>query len=248
MMFKHPTPARITQMLFFITVLFLLSFTSSFAQEDTATPEPTPVFEPVEVEITAPDGQKLYGAYFSKSDAEGRAVLLLHQLYTTHTSWTPLIYPLMDAGYKVLAVDLRGYGKTRGKINWIAAQDDTVAWVNWLKGQPGVTSIAMVGSSMGSSLALNGCAAVDSCVGAVAISPGLNYYKVYTGDAVQDGFPALIVYAENDRYPKEDVPKLQELGGDHVQVITYAGRAHGIDLFKQEDSLIPTIVTWIGER
>jgi hypothetical protein len=85
------------------------------------------------------------------------------------------------------------------------------------------------------------------CVGAVALSPGINYYNVYTGDAVQTGFPILIIYAESDRYPREDVPQLQELGGDLVQVISYPGRAHGIDLFKDE-TVIPAIVQWISER
>lgn len=231
-----------------VIFLLLAMLSTTFAQEAEPTPEAAPAFEPEEVELVAPDGHTLYGAYFANSNAEGRAVLLLHQLYTTHTSWTSLIYPLMDAGYKVLAVDLRGYGKTRGKINWTAAQDDTVAWVDWLKAQPGVTSVAVVGSSMGSSLALVGCATMEGCVGAVAISPGLNYHSVYTGDAIQAGFPSLLVYAENDRYPKEGVPTLQELGGESVQTIMYAGRAHGVDLLKQEADLIPLIVGWIGER
>jgi pimeloyl-ACP methyl ester carboxylesterase len=231
-----------------LVLLLLCLFSALTIAQEEVTPTPAPEFEPVAVELTAPDGKTLYGSYFSKSDGEGRAVLLLHQLYTNHTSWTPLIYPLMDAGYKVLAVDLRGYGKTRGKISWTAAQDDTVAWADWLKGQPGVTSVAVVGSSMGSSLALVGCAAIEGCIGAVAISPGINYFDVYTGDAVQAGFPSLLIYAENDRYPKVDVPQLKELGGDHVQVQLYAGRAHGVDLFKTYDDIVPLIVSWIGER
>jgi dienelactone hydrolase len=234
-------PARL---LLIVSAALLLTLIPAQAQEAVEPPQ----FEPLQVEIEAPDGHTLYGEYFAKSEAEGRAVLLLHQLYSNHTGWTPLIYPLLDAGYKVLAVDLRGYGKTRGKINWSAAQDDTTAWADWLKSQPGVTSVALVGSSMGSSLALVGCAAVEGCVGAVAISPGINYYDVYTGDAVQAGFPTLIVYAENDRYPKEGVPTLQELGGENVSVILYPGRTHGFDLFKQEEDLIPQIVTWIGEQ
>ncbi|HEX2618491.1 MAG TPA: alpha/beta fold hydrolase [Phototrophicaceae bacterium] len=240
---------------FAISALPVLTFAQDAPTQDPADPALAPAptattveFTPLEVSISAPDGKILYGAYFSKSDTDGRAVLLLHQMYTDHTSWSPLIYPLMDAGYKVLAVDLRGYGKTRGKLGWTAAQDDTVAWANWLKTQPGVTSIATVGSSMGSTLALIGCSQIEGCVGAVAISPGLNYYNVYTGDAVQAGFPSLLIYAENDRYPKEDVPQLKELGGDSVQVQMYEGRQHGIDLFDVYDDLIPFIVTWIGER
>jgi dienelactone hydrolase len=241
-------PLTLSRAILLYVAFALLSVAALQAQDATPEITPTPEPESLEVELEAADGLTLQGEYFARSDAEGRAVLLLHQIYTNRASWTPLIYPLLDAGYKVLAVDLRGYGATRGKINWTAAQDDTVAWADWLKAQPGVTSVALVGSSMGSSLALVGCAAVEGCVGAVALSPGLNYFDVYTGEAVQAGFPSLIVYAENDRYPKEGVPTLQEIGGDSVQVIMYPGRVHGVDLFKEDEALIPLIVTWIGER
>jgi pimeloyl-ACP methyl ester carboxylesterase len=232
-------------------MMAFLAVSVTTAQDATPTAEPTHTptpFPALEVTLEATDGHNLYGKYFATSEAEGRAVLLLHQLYSTHVSWTPLIYPLLDAGYRVLVVDLRGYGKTHGTIDWGAAQEDTLVWADWLKAQPGVTSIALVGSSMGSSLALVGCAAIDGCVGAVAISPGLSYYKVYTGDAVQAGFPSLIVYADQDTYPKRDVPKLQELGGDSVATITYPGREHGVALFATHGDLIPQIIAWIGER
>lgn len=220
--------------------LSLLLLTSAVSAQDSS-PEQA-------VQIMAADGKKLYGSYFSNSDAEGRGVILLHQLYTNRSSWTPLIYPLLDAGFKVLAVDLRGYGQTKGKINWKAAQEDTVAWGDWLKAQPGVTSIATAGSSMGSNLAINGCAAISGCVGAVAISPSLNYFNVTTSDALQAGFPVLIVYADRDPYPKQDVPQMLDLGSGHVESIVYAGRAHGIDLFGEHDDLAGTIVGWLQGR
>jgi alpha-beta hydrolase superfamily lysophospholipase len=227
--------------------LCILLLTGFVAAHDA--PPPTPAPSPgQDVQIVASDGKKLYGSYFSKSDAEGRAVILLHQLYANRSSWTPLIYPLLDAGFKVLAIDLRGYGKTKGKINWKVAQEDTVNWADWVKGQPGVTSVATVGSSMGANLAINGCAAIAGCVGAVAISPSLNYFNVTTNDALQAGFPVLIVYADRDTFPKQDVPHMLELGSGHTDTIVYSGRTHGIDLFGEYDDLIPAIVAWVQAR
>lgn len=211
-----------------------------------ATPAPSSA-SGVDVEISAADGKTLYGSYFA-ADGDAKGVMLLHELYTNRSSWTPLVQPLLDAGFKVLAVDLRGYGKTKGKINWKAAQQDTVAWADWLKAQAGVQSVAVVGSSMGANLALNGCAAINGCVGAVALSPGLNYFGVKTTDAVQAGFPALIVYADRDTYPKTDVPKMQELGGDHLEILVYSGRTHGIGLFKDHDDLAGKIVNWLASK
>lgn len=227
-----------------ITVLILLTLLPAAAQDTPPTP---PAPNGSDVQITASDGKTLYGSYLA-TEGDGKAVILLHELYTNRSSWTPLVQPLRDAGFKVLAVDLRGYGKTKGKINWKQAQQDTVAWADWLKAQAGVQSVALVGSSMGANLALNGCAAIEGCTGAVAISPGLNYFGVKTADAVQSGFPALIVYADRDTYPKNDVPKMQELGGDHLEILLYTGRAHGMSLFKEHDDLAGAIVQWLATR
>jgi pimeloyl-ACP methyl ester carboxylesterase len=42
----------------------------------------------------------------------GAAVLLCHGFPETHYSWRKQIQPLADAGYRVIAPDLRGFGKT----------------------------------------------------------------------------------------------------------------------------------------
>jgi dienelactone hydrolase len=229
-----------------ILVLLIHPLNAQPTPDPTSEPTPPP-FEPLAVEIEGEDGHTLHGHYFAEGQQEGRAVLLLHEMYTTHTSWSPLIYPLMQAGFKVLAVDLRGFGLTRGSINWTKAQQDTVAWVDWLEAQPGVTSVAMVGSSIGSALAITGCAEV-LCVGAVAISPGINYYRVNIREPLQSGVPILAIYAENDPYPKRDMPQIAELGADHLTIQRYSGIEHGVALFEQEADLIPLIVQWIGER
>ncbi len=210
-----------------------------------ATPEP---FKPLEVTLEAPDGQTLYGWYSSAGEGDGRGVVLFHQLYTTHASWNAFGQTLMDAGYKVLAVDLRGYGKTRGKISWTASQDDAVAWISWLKSQPGVTSVSVVGSSMGATVALLGCSKSDQCKSVVALSPGLDYYRVDTTPALEDGFPALLVYADRDTYPSRDVPVMQERGGDHIEVLAYEGRDHGVDLFKKHTDLMGILIEWLNNH
>lgn len=204
--------------------------------------------EPVLVTVDAEDGLTLRGAYFDASGGDGPAVLLLHQLYTTRHSWNPLIQSLMESGYKVLAVDLRGYGRTRGAISWDKAQSDTLIWADWLDSQAGVQSVALVGSSMGANLALNGCAAYDACKGVVALSPGLNYFGVRTAEAIAADFPALLVYADRDRYPAHDVPQMVEAGGSGLTVKTYEGRDHGIDLLKAHEDLYALVIEWLNEQ
>ncbi len=44
----------------------------------------------------------------------GSAIVLLHGLFANKEQWTPLACRLADAGYRVFAVDLPGYGKSDG--------------------------------------------------------------------------------------------------------------------------------------
>lgn len=223
-----------------ILLTLLLAF-PTFAQD-------APAGEGVDVSIDAGDGRTLYGTYFSRSDDGAPAVLLLHQLYTNRSSWTPLIYPLLDNGFKVLAIDLRGYGQTRGAINWDEAQNDSLLWGEWLRGQAGVSRVLTVGSSMGANLALNACATITDCDGAVAISGSLNYFDVTTADALAVGFFVLLMYAARDPYPRADSPRMLELGGDHLSTIVYDGRAHGVSLFDAYAEAIPSLVAWLLGR
>ncbi len=233
--------------------LFLLIILLVFpaAAQDTPT-EPTGP-QPVSVEVRAHDGQRLSADYYAAED-NSPAVLLLHQLYTTRTSWRWVVGPLVDAGYHVLAVDLRGYGQTRGGIDWSKAQIDTQTWLDWLAEQPGVRaeSLLVMGSSMGANLALVGCAEAERCAGAVAIAPGLNYFGVRTEDALTSGIEALLIYGDRDPYPARDVPQMIELaadaGLDTLTRLVYARREHGMDLFTVEPDLLPAIIEWLDAR
>lgn len=204
--------------------------------------------EPQIVEISAEDGLRLVGEYYA-AGAGRPAVLLLHQLYTTRRSWKPLIVPLLDAGFSVLAVDLRGYGATQGRIDWQKAVGDVSVWADWLHSAAETDYVAVIGSSMGSNLALVGCANDLRCRTAIAISPGLNYYGVRTGSALAEGLrerSALLIYSARDRYSAVGVPRMAELATGEIHVQRYEGNVHGMDLFQtQGKDLIPRIIDWL---
>lgn len=218
-----------------VTLMLLAVLTGIHAQDSAGTP----------VEISADDGLTLSGTYYG-TGGDAPAVLLLHQLYTTRASWDRLIQPLQDAGYRVLSVDMRGYGATRGRINWTQAQTDAALWLEWLAAQPGTQRVYTMGSSMGSSMALIACGAVEACRGAVALSPGLNYYGVSVMGPLESGFSKLIVYADRDRWPARAVPAIEALANAAITLRSYPGRAHGMDLFTQYDDLLPALIEWLG--
>lgn len=218
---------------------------ASDSETDTDAPT-TPDSDTNAIVIQAEDGLQLAGHYYGNGS---RAVLLLHELYTASASWNGVIDALLDSGFSVLTVDLRGHGATRGAINWNLAQDDTLTWLDWLTDAQNVRRVYVMGSSMGANLAMVGCAAHDACVGAVAISPGLHYFGVFTEDAVLSGLPMLLVYADRDSRPARDIPQMIDMAEDAeldtLTVLSYPGRAHGMLLFDTDAPVLEDIVAWL---
>ncbi|GAB1421422.1 hypothetical protein MASR2M15_15860 [Anaerolineales bacterium] len=189
-----------------------------------------------EVSIRAEDGLSLQGFWFPV-DNNRPSVILLHEMYSNHTSWTPLIYPLVQSGYNVLAIDLRGMGKTGGRMNWPAAVQDVQAWLNWLRNEAGVRgdAISIIGSSIGSNLAVVACGNDTACRTAIAISPGWSYYGIGVEQALKEQMidrSVYVIYAERDRWPKLGVPLMQEAAAGEVVYQTFPGNTHGMKLFK----------------
>ncbi|MFH0980996.1 MAG: alpha/beta fold hydrolase, partial [Planctomycetota bacterium] len=70
-----------------------------------------PVREPAH--FTTEDGVEILGDFYPPA-AAGRApaVILLHIYRSDRTSWRPLIPKLHEAGFAVLALDMRGHGES----------------------------------------------------------------------------------------------------------------------------------------
>lgn len=251
--------ARSISFLGLLMIFLLPVFVPISAQEDSPNPEKNGESTVTESELESSgggervtlegyDGRILVGEYWAGG---GPSILLIHQLYTNRSSWYPIIPQFQAAGYRVLAVDLRGYGETGGPISWSRTQNDIQDWIEWLLDHgTNRDSVFLMGSSMGANLALKGCADYAPCAGAVAISPGRNYFGVYTTDAVTSGIPALLIYGDTDTQPRRDVPLMmtdaEEAGySDRVQDLALEGRIHGMDLFWTYDDLTAQIIGWL---
>lgn len=211
---------------------------------------------PERVELAASDGQILVGDIYTPSESvEGGspAVLVMHQNRSKRSSWEPLIPALVDTGYVVLSVDLRGHGETGGTVSWTLAQEDTQAWLGFLLAHEAVNpeKIATLGASIGSNLALVGCAANDACETAIALSPGLNFFGVEPEEAVSDGLrrrSALLIAARGDTDSAVAVRQMAGSSQGALGLRVYEGFAHGTDLFDDNlESVKTLIISWLNE-
>jgi acetyl esterase/lipase len=229
--------------LLLILVLFLLVL-SSLAQADLAGEE---------IQLEASDGLVLVGDLYRPEaiDEDLPAVLLMHQNGANRSSFEPLLPYLLEAGYIVINVDLRGFGATGGTRNFELALGDVQSWFDWLREQEGVddSRIAVIGASIGSNLALVGCANDEACTTAVALSPGEDYFGVQPAEAIADGLDAFLVAAHSDRESVGAVENFLLSGTGNISARLYQGSAHGTRLFTEHlEGLAAAIVAWLDEQ
>jgi len=234
---------------FIILLAALFLAVPNFAQEEAvpeATEEPLPIAAQT-VEVRAEDRLRLYGDFYLVNP-ERPTVILLHEMYANRSSWKPLLRPLLENGYNILAVDIRGWGATRGGINWYKAINDVSAWTTWLREEVGVRPdlIHMMGGSMGSTIAIRACANDELCRSAIAISPGWSYYGYGIEEAITKK-PVLAIYAERDRWPALGVPQMIETSPDTVTAQIYEGNLHGKYLVDEQlDNMTAVILNWLA--
>lgn len=215
--------------------------------------------EPEDVEIEMPDGTAIVGTYYLPptdvifEDAY-TGVLLLHMLNSRRGAWEPIIEHLTANDYAVLAVDMRGHGDTGGPQDWDAAIADVPVLLDWLREQIEVgDTVAVMGGSIGSNVALMGCADDPGCVTAIALSPGLDYRGVMPLESVESGLAdraTLLVAAHADRTSAEAVREMATAAQGEVGMRLYPGRAHGTNLLTSSDGerVIGMIVNWLDEH
>jgi len=77
--------------------------------------------------IEGPVGPLAAWIYGRQENPQGPAVLLVHGWEDDHLSWAPLVDRLVAAGYRVLAPDLPGHGRSPGRLSSIPVLAAAVA-------------------------------------------------------------------------------------------------------------------------
>ena len=114
--------------------------------------------QPKEVSFPTADG----GVVDADLYGEGtRGVVFAHGAIFNKESWAPLAKRVAARGYRALAIDFRGYGKSRGGSDEDGLDQDVLAAIHWMHTQ-GVQPVSVVGGSMGGGAAARAATEVKS--------------------------------------------------------------------------------------
>ncbi len=226
---------------------------------------PADALDPKPVSFLTPDGMRIAADYYAPPVAdrgEAPIVILLHMYASDRKAWEPLLAPLHGAGFAILALDLRGHGESattetrelvqkRDPAFFRKMQNDVLGAYDWLAAQDKLdrTRLALVGASVGASVAIQYAAHDRSVDAVVALSPGLRYMELNSdGDMRQiTGRKLLLLATEDER----DAPYTLEKRTTGVTVkIYHDAKAHGTDLLGKvvgvEDDIVSFLKSAVG--
>jgi pimeloyl-ACP methyl ester carboxylesterase len=184
------------------------------------------------ISFPAEDGGVVFADQYGSGD---KAVVLAHGGRFNKESWRDQAQQLVKAGFEVLAIDFRGYGKSHGPGDADPMDAplhlDVLAAVRYLH-KAGAKSVSIVGASMG------GGAAGDA---SIASEPGDIDRLVFLGSAPNGPAeklrsPALFIVARGDasgdglRLP--GIRKQYQKAPQPKKLIILSGTAHAQYLFQ----------------
>lgn len=129
--------------------------------------------------IDAPDGSRLHALHLPAQGRARAAVLFLHGNAENVSSHVYAVNWLPAAGYAVLALDYRGYGRSQGEADIDAVHQDAQAALDWLAAHE-AGPLIVYGQSLGGSVALRLVAAQTArrdCIAAVVAESAFSGYR-----------------------------------------------------------------------
>ncbi len=191
-------------------------------------------------------------------------IVLLHMLSGDRWDWKDMPRHLSNAGYSVLAIDLRGHGESvyQGKTLRVWRQFDTTDWqkmsqdlgpvLDYIAKQQGFNmvnthKVGIIGASIGANVAVNYAGAHPKQVQAlVLLSPGLEYHGVQTFTPLTHYENAIFfLSSQEDAYASDSSQRLYKfaLGKKKIQIFSDLG--HGTDMLTSSPALGKDILDWL---
>jgi alpha-beta hydrolase superfamily lysophospholipase len=202
------------------------------------------------VAFNSVDGTQLAATLYEPSSRPSPAVVLVHMLGRSKDDWQDVAERLEDAGIMVLALDLRGHGRSSGSMATLQPMvGDVASAVAWLAARPNARpgSIAVVGASLGANLAALAAVDLPSVHALVLVSPSLDYRGLRLDAATMKKIgdrPVLMLASMQDPYALRTLRELIAEGSGREQRLSNAA-AHGTNLLAADSDLARALVEWL---
>jgi pyridoxine 5-phosphate synthase len=206
------------------------------------------------VTFPSADGVTIAGDLYESALRAGErapAVLLVHMLSRNKGEWASLGDRLRETGITALAIDLRGHGHSSGSPTDLPAMvRDVRAAALWLAARPTVRgdAIAIVGASLGASLALLAAVDLPQARWLALLSPSLDYRGLRTDVTLIKRLGARSIWlAASDQDPLA-LRTMRDIAAEpsgprqqHVSTML----AHGTALLSRDPEIERSLVDWL---
>jgi dienelactone hydrolase len=220
-----------------------------------------------EITIKTEDGKEISASFFydkNKKETPEPLVILIHQFRQSREQWKKdFIDTLLENGYKVLAYDIRGHGKSDkiegGLTDLLSdpgqAPNDIKAVVDWARSHSGIDSsrIALIGTSIGGNLALYAQLNLGTRA-AVSVSNGKKTFESFTGyDERMMGRPyfpkmknVLLICGSRDGDHEQGQKWIYDnFLEDPKEMKAYDSGSHGKSLMEEFPEINTLIFSWL---
>jgi pimeloyl-ACP methyl ester carboxylesterase len=202
------------------------------------------------VTFVASDGTQLAATLYEPSSRPAPAIVLVHMLGRSKDDWERVAERLEDAGAIVLAIDLRGHGRSSGSMATLPPMiDDVRSAIAWISARPGTRpgGIAVAGASLGANVAVLAAADLPAVHAIALISPSLDYRGLRIDAATMKKIgarPVWMAASTQDPYALRTLRELASDAGPHEQRLSNAV-AHGTNLLSADPDLARGLVDWL---
>lgn len=187
-----------------------------------------------EFTVQTSDSILLYGTQYKRET--DKTIIMIHMLGRDRSTWDRLAKELQNI-YNVLAIDLRGHG--RSQLSWRDFDEtdfnNIVLDIKGSKEALKTTNFVVIGASIGANAALNFAVDDEDVKGLILLSPGLDYRGVKTEDSITKvEIPLLIAATKEDTYAAESSQTLADKASN-AKLLMYDGDEHGTHMLRKYD-------------
>lgn len=185
-------------------------------------------------------------------------VILVHQLGKDRHTYDSFAKKIVNEGYTVLSIDLRGHGDSTkrggGTISYtLFTENDWKQIVNDINAAYAflaTDSPFIVGASIGANAALQYASDHPSTRGIILLSPGINYHGVdVTIASKKNTVSTLIIASKEDSYSANSSQLIfSSLAISDKKLLLVENAGHGTDMLIQKPELANEILMWFNEH